>query len=309
MERRSGDRFGEMDVFVRVLQRGNLSLAARDLRLTPSGVSRLVSRLEQRLGAKLITRTTRRIAPTAEGRVFFEHCIALLAGIDEAERSVTAQAEPRGRVRISASVPFGRQVLLPLVPAFLAQYPKIHLELVVTDRVVNLLQERTEIAIRHGALESSSLLARKLGESAMVVVAAPAYLAAHGTPLAPNALESHNRLDYGYQRSTRGWPFRTPEGTVQVPPAGSASASDGDTLRQLALAGVGIARLERFQVTDDIAAGRLVPLLESFNPGDTDPVHAVFTGERERVPARVRVLLDFLIAHVALGDPTRLPGA
>lgn len=295
---RGADRLGEMEVFVRILERGNFSAAARDLRLTPSGVSRVVSRLESRLGAKLITRTTRRIEATPEGPLFFERCVELLAGIDDAEQSVTAQTQPRGKIRVSASIPFGRQILTPLLARFLALYPKIHVELTLTDQVVNLLQERTDVAIRHGELNSSSLMARRLGRSSMMVVASPAYIEAHGRPLVPSELTGHDCLDYGYVRAAKGWPFRVDGVTTTVAPVGSASASDGETLRQLVLAGIGIARLERFQVIDDITAGRLVPLLEQFNPEDHDPIHVVFTGDRERIPGRVRVFIDFLVTHV-----------
>lgn len=297
MGSRGADRLGEMEVFVRVLERGNFSAAARDLRLTPSGVSRVVSRLEARLGAKLITRTTRSIQATPEGGVFFERCVELLADIDDAEQGVMVQAQPRGTIRVSASIPFGRQVLTPLLARFLALYPKIRVELVFTDQVVNLLQERTDVAIRHGELDSSRLMARMLGASTRVVVASPDYIQAHGQPRAPAELMQHNRLDYGYMRAAKGWPFRGGGETTVIAPAGTASAGDGETLRQLVLAGIGIARLDRFQVQDDIRAGRLIPLLEEFNPHDQDPIHAVFTGDHQRIPGRVRVFIDFLVAH------------
>lgn len=297
---RSANRLVEMEVFVRVVERGNFSAAARDFRMTPSGVSRLISRLEQRLGAKLITRTTRRAQATPEGKAFFERCVHLLAGIDDAEQSVTAQAQPRGTIRVTASVPFGRKFLTPLVAEFLALYPKIHIELVLTDEVVNLVQERTEVAIRHGEMSSSSLMARRLGESSLVVVAAPSYIAANGEPLIPNDLLQHNRLDFGYVRSAKGWPFQVDGETQLIRPLGSASAGDGETLRQLVLAGVGIGRLELFQVIDDIRAGRLIRILETFNPGDQDPIHVVFTGEHDRIPARVRVFIDFLVDNIRI---------
>jgi len=167
------NRLAEMEVFVRVVELGNFSLAARDFRMTPSAVSKLLSRLETRLQARLLNRTTRRLTPTPEGHSFYEQCVRILADVEDAERSTSGQGVPRGLLRVSASVPFGRGILLPLLPEFLSRHPGIELDIVLTDQVVNLIEERTDVAIRHGPLESSRLVARKLGETRMVVVAAP----------------------------------------------------------------------------------------------------------------------------------------
>jgi DNA-binding transcriptional LysR family regulator len=300
MARWDTNRLAEMEVFVRVVELGNFSLAAVDFRLTPSAISKLVSRLEGRLGARLLHRTTRRLRPTPEGQSFYEKCVRILADVDEAERDTAGGAAARGEVRVSASIPFGRQILLPLVPDFLARFPKIGLDITLTDQVVNLVQERIDVAIRHGPLDSSSLVARKLGETRMVVVGAPKYLDLHGCPASPADLAGHNRLDYGYERKIPGWTFMVNGEQIMSPPLGNVKVSDGEGLRQLALAGAGLARLNAFQVAADIQAGKLVPLLEAFNPGDTDPVHAVFLGQRTLMPARVRALLDYLVANVRL---------
>jgi DNA-binding transcriptional LysR family regulator len=294
------NRLAEMEVFVRVIELGNFSLAARDFSLTPSAVSKLLTRLETRLQARLLNRTTRRLTPTPEGHSFYEQCVRILADVEDAERSTSGQGDPRGRLRVSASVPFAQGVLLPLVREFLARYPGIELDIVLTDQVVNLVEERTDVAIRHGPLESSRLVARKLGESRMVVVAAPLYLEQHGGPSTPEDLSQHNCLDFGYTRTLKGWPFRVEGSQIMVSPAGNLTASDGDALRQLALAGIGLARLDEFQVVDDIAAGKLLPILQAFNPGDTDPIHAVFLGQGAQMPLRVRVFLDYLVASVGL---------
>jgi DNA-binding transcriptional LysR family regulator len=197
-------------------------------------------------------------------------------------------------------VPFGREILLPLIPGVLSRYPGIALDVVLTDQVVNLVEERTDVAIRHGPLESSRLVARKLGETRMIVVAAPQYLQRLGLPTVPEDLTRHNRMDFGYTRTLKGWPFIVNGSQWIAPPVGNVTASDGESLRQLALAGVGLARLDEFQVVDDIESGRLLPVLQDFNPGDTDPVHAVFLGQGKQMPPRVRVFLDYLVANVQL---------
>ena len=294
------NRLAEMEMFIRVIELGNFSLAARYFRMTPSAVSKLISRLETRLQARLLNRTTRRLTPTPEGHSFYEQCVRILAEVEDAERSTSGQGEPRGRLRVSASVPFAQGVLFALVPGFLSRYPGIELDIVLTDQVVNLLEERTDVAIRHGALESSRLVARKLGESRMIVVAAPAYLKLHGLPRVPDDLTRHNRLDFGYTRTLKGWPFVVDGTQWIVSPEGNLTASDGEALRQLTLAGMGLARLDEFQVVDDITAGRLVPVLQGFNPGDVDPLHAVFLGQGPQMPLRVRVFLDYLVANVRL---------
>ena len=168
------------------------------------------------------------------------------------------------------------------------------LDLIQTDLVVDLLSERTDVAVRAGPLKSSSLVARKLGDSAMVVVGAPAYLARFGEPKTVDDLDHHTRLGFGYVRSLDGWPLKVNGETVVIPTVGRVTASDGEALRRLALGGAGLARLASFTVRDDITAGRLVPVLEELNPGDRETFHAIHTGQGGPLPSRVRALLDFL---------------
>ncbi|WNG43548.1 LysR family transcriptional regulator [Archangium minus] len=298
MARLDVNRFGEMEVFVRVVELGGFSAAARAYRMTPSAVSKLVARLEQRLGARLVNRSTRALRLTPEGCTFYERSVRLLAELEEAERGVATSEVPGGRLRVNANVPFGRHFLLPLVPEFLARYPAISLDIVLTDQVIDLLDERTDVAIRAGPLKDSRLIARKLGETRMVIVGAPAYFQRFAMPKTPGELESHNRLGFGYARAVEGWPLMERGAQVTVAPVGNARVSDGEALRHLALAGLGLARLAAFQVKDDIAAGRLLPVLEDCNPGDTEPVHAVFLGQGGHLPARVRVFLDHLADRV-----------
>ncbi|GGP21084.1 LysR family transcriptional regulator [Silvimonas iriomotensis] len=300
MARLDINRAGELEVFVRVIELGGFSAAARACNMTPSAVSKLVSRLEQRLGARLINRSTRQLKLTPEGCVFYERGIRVLADLDEAERCASIHSTPRGRVRINANVPFGHHFLLPLTPQFLTQYPDVTLDIVLTDEVVDILEQRTDVAVRAGPLKSSSLTARKLGQTRMIIVAAPACLARHGTPVTPDDLLAHNRLGANYARSQSGWPLRHEGQDITVPVSGNAQASDGEALRHLALAGLGLARLAAFQVKDDIAAGRLVPVLEHANPGDEEEVHAVFVGQGSYLPLRVRALLDFLVERVRM---------
>jgi DNA-binding transcriptional LysR family regulator len=203
-------------------------------------------------------------------------------------------------LRINTSVPLGLHRLLPLLPDFAKRYPDIKVEVVLTDLVVDLLEERADVAIRVGPMRESRLLARKLGESRMVVVASPSYLAEHGTPKTPDDLADHNLLRFGFAKWENGWPFKIGGETIAVIPSGNALVSDGEAMQHLAVAGMGLARLARFHVEADIAAGRLVPVLEAFNPGDIEPIHAVFVGHGGQLPARVRAFLDYLVETVRL---------
>jgi DNA-binding transcriptional LysR family regulator len=299
MARLEVNRSGELEVFVRAVELGGFSAAARALGMTPSAVSKLVARLEARLGARLVNRSTRNLQLTPEGCVFYERGVRVLAELDETERGAATGATPRGRLRVHANVPLGRHYLLPLVPAFLEAHPDITLEIVLTDQVVDLLEQRTDIALRSGPLKDSQLVARKLGDAKMAIVGAPSYLARHGTPQTPADLATHNRLGFGFARATTGWKLLDGEQhRIDVPVEGNAQVSDGETLRQLVLAGVGLARLAVFQVREDLAAGRLVTLVEAFNPGDSEPINALYLGQGGHLPARVRALLDFLVERM-----------
>lgn len=301
MARIDTNRSGEMEVFVRVGELGSLSAAARAFRMTPSAVSKLVARLESRLGVPLLNRSTRRVQLTPEGSVFLERSTRVLADIEAAEREVSSGIAPRGKLRVSCNVPFGIHRLLPRLPRFLSAHPQVTVDVALTDVVVDLFEVRADVAIRLGPLADSRLLARKLGESRMVVVASKAYLAARGTPRAPADLAEHECLGFCFIRQAKGWPFidRSRRAFTFVP-KGNALVSDGEAMRQLALAGAGIARLSMFHVGADIEAGRLVPLLDRFNPRDVEAAHAVFLGHDGRMPARVRAFLDFLTDSVRL---------
>ncbi|MEO5755678.1 MAG: LysR family transcriptional regulator [Mesorhizobium sp.] len=301
MARPDINRSGEIEVFTRVVAAGSFSAAARELRMTPSAVSKLIARLEARLGARLVSRSTRRLQLTPEGTAFYDSGLRILADMAAAEREAAAGAAPRGRLRVNTYVPFGVHRLIPLMPRFLERYAEISVDLVLTDSVIDLMQERADIAIRAGPLGESRLVARKLGQSPVVVVAAPSYLEAHGVPRIPADLEHHNRMGFGFVRHVDGWPFLDEAGkTIMVPITGNTLVSDGEAMRLMTLAGAGISRLARWHVAPDIAAGRLVPLLEAFNPGDEEVTHAVYVGQGRHLPARVRAFLDFLAENARL---------
>ncbi|TIT23411.1 MAG: LysR family transcriptional regulator [Mesorhizobium sp.] len=301
MARPDINRSGEIEVFVRVVEAGSFSAAARALRMTPSAVSKLIARLEARLGARLVSRSTRKLQLTPEGAAFFDSGVRILADMAAAEREAAAGAAPRGRLRINSYVPFGQHRLIPLLPRFLERYPEISVDLVLTDDVIDLMEERADVAIRAGPLGESRLVARKLGQSRVVVVAAPSYLEARGTPKTPADLDRHNRMGFRFVRHLEGWPFIDAAGkptTLSI--IGNTLVSDGEAMRLMALSGAGIARLARWHVEADIAAGRLLPLLEEFNPGDEELTHAVYVGQGKHLPARVRAFLDFLVETVRL---------
>ncbi|MER8883915.1 MULTISPECIES: LysR family transcriptional regulator [unclassified Mesorhizobium] len=301
MARPDINRSGEIEVFVRVVEAGSFSAAARALRMTPSAVSKLIARLEARLGARLVSRSTRKLQLTPEGAAFFDSGVRVLADMAAAEREAAAGAAPRGRLRINSYVPFGQHRLIPLLPRFLERYPEISVDLVLTDDVIDLMEERADVAIRAGPLGESRLVARKLGQSRVVVVAAPSYLEARGTPKEPADLDRHNRMGFRFVRHLEGWPFIDAAGKpITLSIIGNTLVSDGEAMRLMALSGAGIARLARWHVEADIAAGRLLPLLEEFNPGDEELTHAVYVGQGKHLPARVRAFLDFLVETVRL---------
>ena len=295
------NRAGEMEVFVLAAELKSFSAAGRKLRLSPSAVSKLVTRIEDRLGARLLVRTTRRLELTPEGEVYLGRARSILADIAETERIVAegARIVPRGPLRVNASVGFGERYILPLVPAFLALYPEIELDLTLTDGVIDVIGERTDVAIRSGPLRDSSLKARKLLESRKVVIASPDYLARRGTPQCPADLAAHNCLRFNFRRSVDAWPFLAEDG-VSVEDhdvTGNMLVSSGAILRQLCMDGLSLGRIGRFHVEPDIAAGTLVPVLEAFNPDDTEIVHAVFAGH-EHLAARIRAFIDFLVEKI-----------
>lgn len=302
MDRDSPGRFGELAVFVAVVEAGSLSGAARKLGLTPSAVSRIVARIEARLDVRLLVRTTRTLRPTAEGETYGRAARRILADLDETERTLADRGCPSGRVRISAATAHGRLVIVPLLAEFVTRHPRIVAEIDLSDELADVLGGRADVAIRFGPLADSPLTARRLGETGRTVVASPAYLERMGRPRRPSDLAAHNCLDFSFRRSEPGWPFREDGQDFILPVRGNVAANNGETLVQLALRGVGITRVGNFHIAEDLADGRLVPLLEPFNPQDREAIHAVFVGGSS-MPVRVRALVDFLVEALR-GDTT-----
>ena len=290
------DRAGEMGVFVRAVHAGGFSAAARQLGLSPSAVSKLIGRLEDRLGVRLLQRTTRHLGLTEEGRAFYERCLRILADIDEAEQAVgRLHAVAAGTLRVNAAVAFATYQVVPLLPEFTQRHPLVKLDLTVTDRVVDLVDEGTDLGIRIGARFESSLVSRLLAEDRRVIVAAPAYLARHGTPLQAADLSRHNCLAWsGEHGDLNDWPFTGPEGRFTVRARGNTRVNNGETLYEMALAGLGIAQIAEFRVGADIRAGRLVPLLVDQHNAVPLPIHVVYP-HRQHLSPKVRAFVDFLV--------------
>jgi DNA-binding transcriptional LysR family regulator len=287
------DRARELEVFAAAVQGGSFSAAGRALGLTPSAVSRTVGRIESRLGVRLMLRTTRVLTLTAEGQAYLAAARRILTDLDDAERLIADQGAPRGRLRISAALSHGRLCVVPLLGRFARLYPHILVDISLTDAIVDIPGGQADVAIRFGVLPDSPLTARRIGETARTIVASPQYLTRRGMPQAPEDLHDHDCLNFNFRRAEPVWPFRKDGLDYALTIRGIIEANNGETLGQLAVDGVGITRVGNFSVADDLAAGRLVPLLEAFNPGDVEQIHAVFVGG-SNMPARVRVFVDFI---------------
>ncbi|MDF3135004.1 transcriptional regulator, LysR family [Pseudomonas extremaustralis] len=291
-------RSDELQIFVSVIECGSISAAAEQVGQTPSAVSRTLSRLEAKLDTTLINRTTRRMDLTEEGKYFFERSKLILAQMDELEEHLSSrQQKPAGRLRINAAVPFMLHGIVPYIAEFRRLYPDIQLELNSDDLIIDLLEQSTDIAIRIGALADSTLHARSLGCTPLHILASPAYLQRHGTPTSVAELAEHTLLGFSQTENLNHWPLRHVEGDRWLIEPGIA-ASSGETLRQLALEGQGICCLSNFMTIDDINTGRLVPVLEAFNTGYRQPIHAVFY-RNSQLALRIQCFLDFIQAKLA----------
>lgn len=291
-------RSDELQVFVCVIECGSISAAAEQLGQTPSAVSRTLSRLEAKLDTTLINRTTRRMDLTEEGKYFFEQAKVILAQMDELEERLSSrQKKPAGRLRINAAVPFMLHGIMPYIAEFRELYPDIQLELNSDDLIIDLLEQSTDIAIRIGALADSTLHARSLGCTPLHVLASPDYLERHGTPTTVAELADHTLLGFTQTETLNHWPLRHVEGDRWLIQP-SVAASSGETVRHLALQGQGIACLSNFMTIDDMQAGRLVPILESFNSGYRQPIHAVFY-RNSQLALRIQCFLDFIQLKLA----------
>lgn len=290
----------DVENFLAVAAQGSFAAAAKALRLTPSGISRSMTRLEKRLGVALIRRTTRSLALTREGVAYRDRMQAILSDMFDLEASLSEAAQgPRGLLRINASPSFGVHCLIPILPRFAQAHPAITVDLTLTDQIVDLVEERADVAIRIGPLRDTRLRAKKLGRSAMALVASPDYLARRGTPATPDDLDAHDCLRFSFRRSIDSWPFLVDGRLIHKPIEGRFYGNSGEVVRQMAVAGCGIARHGRFHVADDLKAGRLVEVLRAYDAGDGEDIHALYAPE-DRAAARIRALLDFLEAEMRI---------
>ncbi|KGF82416.1 LysR family transcriptional regulator [Massilia sp. JS1662] len=289
---------GALIAFVAVIDTGSFSNAAQQLGQTPSGVSRTIARLEQQLGMTLIHRTTRRLDLTEEGSWLLARARRILADLEETEsQAALARAQPAGLVRVNAATPTLDHLVAPQLADFFDAYPQVQVELTSGETVVDLIEEKADVAIRIGNLADSTLNARRLGHSRIRVLAAPGYLERHGTPQRVEDLTRHRLVGFVAPASLNTWPLRagTEEGWRIAP---HVTASSGETVRHLALQGAGIVSLSDFLTRADVAAGRLVPVLEEASLPWTQPVWAVFYKQGALAP-RVKALVDFLADRLA----------
>ncbi|MGR1219467.1 LysR substrate-binding domain-containing protein [Metapseudomonas otitidis] len=284
--------------FVAVVDCGSISAAAEQLHLTPSAISRSLARLEGKLATTLLNRTTRRMELTEEGRFFLDQARDILQRMDSLEERLALRRQrPAGRLRVNAASPFMLHAVVPHVGAFRALYPDIQLELNTNDQIIDLLEQRTDVAIRIGPLGDSSLHARPLGASCLHLLASPDYLARQGRPERVEDLARHSLLGFTQPESLNLWPLRHAGGEQwRITP--SLSASSGETLRQLALAGEGIACLASFMSDRDLVEGRLVKLLGEAMSDYRQPIHAVYY-RNTQLALRIQCFLDFLQARLA----------
>ena len=296
------DRVAGMAVFTKVVATGSFSAAARELRVSQASVTKQIKELEGWLGARLLNRTTRRLSLTEIGAGFYERSTRILEAVAEARSAAGAlQTAPRGRLRINAPVSFGLLHLAPAVTEFLNVYPDVSIEMLVNDRVVDLLEGEFDVGVRIGRLGDSSLIARRIARVRLVVCAAPEYLARHAVPQTPEDLASHNCLEYTYFESRGEWHLRDPTGAdIVVPVSGRYLANNADVLRSTALAGGGIILVPTFLIGDDLRAGRLVRLLSNYPPPE-QALHALYPPGRH-LSAKVRTFVDFLVVRFG-GEP------
>jgi len=294
------DKFQEMSSFIAVVDAGSFVGAAEAIGLSKAAVSRHVAELEQRLGARLLHRTTRRLSLTDDGQLFYARAKEMLASVDEAESEISSRSgEPSGMLRINAPLTFGVMHLAPLWGRFAQLYPKVSLDIELSDRVVDLVEEGYDLAVRITNLANSQLVSRQLATTRMVACASPQYLAQHGTPADPGELAQHEVISYSYFATRNEWTFTAPDGSqVAVRTHARIHANNGDTCRAVALDHQGIVLQPDFIVADDLRRGALVELLPTWRTM-TLGIHAVYPS-RKHLPIKTRRLVDFLVEAFAV---------
>ncbi|HLU78968.1 MAG TPA: LysR family transcriptional regulator [Burkholderiaceae bacterium] len=290
-------RFKQLESFVAVATLGSLSAAARQEGVAPAMIGRRINALEARLGIKLLVRSTRSMSLTSEGSAFLEEAQRILRELNDLESRVSqGSVRPSGHLRVSAPAGFGRRHVAPLLPDFAKAYPDVSISLDLSDRLVDLIEEGYDCAIRIGELEDSRIVGVRLADNKRVIVAAPTYLQRHGCPKVPDDLLEHNCLSFGQQgNQAKGWLLRQHGQIRAIRVKGNLACSDGSVLHQWTLAGMGLAWRSLWEVQEDIAAGKLVTVLDEF----AAPPNGIFAlmPERKHLPQRLRLFLDMLRSH------------
>lgn len=298
------NRYGEMEAFVQVVDQGGFTEAAKVLGLSPSAVSKLISRLEDRLGARLLQRTTRRVSLTAEGRVYAEQVREILATIDAVESSIGgAEAEPRGLLRINVAHGFGMTQIVPAIPDFIARHPKVDIKLTFTDHIVDLIAEGDDVGIRLNDVRDETLIARKLATYTRMICGAPRYFERYGIPQTPADLLQHRAIHSNDVNALNQWSMRWPDGSEeQIAVPGHIYSNSGDALFRLCSEGLGLAYLADSLAYREIATGKLITVLNDFVRHNSWPIYAVYPA-RKHLAARVRAFVDFLAERFSPTPP------
>ncbi|MCL1122171.1 LysR substrate-binding domain-containing protein [Shewanella seohaensis] len=294
------DHFSALPIFVTVVECGSFSAAGQKLGLSKSAISKRITQLEQHLGIQLLQRTTRSLSLTDAGARYFEYIRPAVLLTQEGLDAISElQQTPKGNLRISVPMVFGRLYIAPLIAEFLKRYPDIQLQMQMDDKTTDLIAGGFDLAIRIGELPDSNLIARKIAPCLSVICASPAYLAQHGLPIVPNELTQHNCLFYSYFQDGVEWSFHSPNGMQRIQPKGNYQVNNSDAIHRACLDGLGIANLPRFIVEPDLQAGRLQTILTDF-PLPEHGIYAVYP-QRKYLPTKVTVLIEFLMEKLASG--------
>jgi DNA-binding transcriptional LysR family regulator len=284
------DHLGDLDVFARVVTAKSMSAAGRELNLSPAVISKRIRRLEERLGVRLLQRTTRQLALTEAGQGFYERVVSILASVEEAEAWVARGSDTvRGMLRVSAPTSFGRMHIAPALARFLELYPAVSVDLVLTDALVDIVGDGFDLAIRIADLQDSSLVARRLAPNHRILCAAPTYLAKHGRPERIEDLAYHHLLSH----TTGEWRLEGPEGVVHVRLHGPLKTNSSEVVREAVLAGMGVALRSTWDVAPELKSGRLVPVLPGYTGSKRVAIHAVYPSRRH-LEQKVRAFVDYL---------------
>lgn len=290
-------RLSDMAIFAKVVEHGSFTLAALQLQMSKGAVSKAIARLEHHLAVRLLQRTTRTLRLTAEGQAFFNYCQQVVDQADQAEHHLAElRDEPVGLIRISVAITFGATVIAPLLPELLQRYPKLQIELDLADRLVDLVAEEVDVAIRFGKLASSSLIARPLTRLPIVLVASPAYLANHGIPQHPMELTQHQCISTASGGPEKYWQFQQQDQPLSVPIQGPLHTNSNKAAKPAVLSGMGFMFVTRYQVEEELQAGLLVPVLTDFMPAPL-PVHLVYP-HRAYMKAGLKLVLQFLQSRI-----------